>query len=70
MNTASKTRHVFILFLTDIVWGIGRKHINDLDFNTFAVFSVVVFQDVHRRIYIHRCLSCIAVSVFPAFPYP
>ena len=23
MNTASKTRHVFILFLADIVWGIA-----------------------------------------------
>jgi hypothetical protein len=41
-----------------------------LDFNTFAVFSVVVFQDVHRRIYIHRCLSRIAVSIFLASPYP
>ena len=39
--------------------------------NTKNSLYAGIFSDaknIHRRIYIHRCLSRIAVSVFPAFP--
>ncbi len=51
MNTASKTRHVFILFLADIVWGIafvaqskGGDAVGAFSFNGIR-FLIGIYKD-------------------------